>query len=138
MTMLLRAGSDDESGALVLVGDVSTFRRLARLLRAGETTAIEVDELQGRAAIRPINAFHLVYGDEPATIQVSGDAASLTGSPASCARLADEIDLFLEHNDLSERGMHAHIDATSLAGGDLLAIGSRDLILAGPVPDDEG
>lgn len=136
MTTRLRAGSDAQCGALVLVGDVGSFRQLARLLRAGETAAMKVDELKGRSSIRPINDFYLARGDGYATIEVTGNAATLTGDAASCARLADEIDLFLEHNDLTEPGMHVHIDAAS--AGDLLAIGSRELILAGPVPDDEG
>ena len=93
MTMLLRAGSDDESGELVRIGEAAPCRQLARLPRAGETAAIKVDELKGRTAIRPINALYLACGDGQATIKVSGDAATLTGDATSCARLADEVDL---------------------------------------------
>jgi hypothetical protein len=134
--MQLCAGSDAESGALVLIGDVDSFRQLARLLRAGEATTIQVDEVQARTAILPIGALNLERGDGQTTIGISDDTATLTGDAASRARLADEIDVFLEHNDLNEPGMHIHIDAASVSGGELLASGSRDLILAGPVPDD--
>lgn len=93
---------------------------------------IEVDEITGRSAIRPIDVLYLELTDGPATVSVLGDAGRLRGNAESFSRLADEIDLFLEHNDLDEPGMHTHIEAP-----DLLAADSRELILAGPISDDQ-
>ncbi len=135
--MRLRGGSDIDSGALILVGDADSFTRLAHVLRTAEPATIEVDELTGRPAIGPVDMLYLERADGLTTIQVTGRAATLSGSPESCARLADEIDLFLAHNDLSEPGVHVHIEAPPPSTGHgVLASHSRGLILAGPIPDD--
>jgi hypothetical protein len=61
----------------------------------------------------------------------------LTGSRESLSRLASEIELFLEHNDMSQPGVHMHVGPPSVFTNELvLAESSRELILAGPVPDE--
>jgi hypothetical protein len=137
MTTRLSAGADAESRSLVLIGGPEAFRQLAQLLRAGRAAAVEVEGARGRAAIRPIAAFRLERGLGGVTIALSGDTAILAGDAASNTRLAEEIDLFLEHNDLNQPGMHMHIDTSSGGPGALLAPESHGLVLAGPVPDNE-
>ena len=135
MTTRLLAGADAQARAVLLIGDSEAFRELSRLLRTGKAAAVDVEGVRGRAAIRPIDAFRLERGLGGVTIALSGDTATLTGDAVSSARLAEEIELFLEHNDLNQPGMHMHIDASSGGAGEVLAPQSHGLVLAGPVPD---
>lgn len=135
--MRLAGGSDIESGALVLIGDAASFRHLAGVLRRSEQTAIELEPPRERPAIRPIGVLRFEPAERMASVRISGDAATLRGNLESFARLADEIELLLEYNDLAVPGMHFHIDVPPASiGGGLLAPDSRSLILAGPIPDD--
>jgi hypothetical protein len=137
MTSTIRGGVDTQSGALVLIGSVEEFEQFADLLRRHVQRAVTLDPIVERAAIRPVRMLSLEPGEDLATIEVSADTARLSGDSGACERLADTIDLFLEHNDLSEPGIHAHVDAGDAQNGDpLLANGSRDLVLAGPIPDE--
>lgn len=70
-------------------------------------------------------------------IFIDKDAARCVGTQTALARLAREVALFAEYNDLSEPGMHAHFDPRAAAvADDALARNSCSLIVAGPVSDD--
>jgi hypothetical protein len=131
------SGADLETGALVLVADAEGFAWLSRRLRSGEATIVETDPVTGRPAISSITRLHLKPAQDIATIQIEDDSATLRGDQDSFNRLADEVDLFVEHNDLNEPGLHAHLDSVSSSAAQaLLGPHSRGLVLAGPVPND--
>lgn len=136
MSVDLRGGADVETGALVLVGDAETLAWLSHSLRDGEATTVELEPVTGRPAIRALARLRLEPTHDVATIHIEQDCATLSGDQESFVRLADEVDLFLEYNDLSEPGIHAHLDSASWSARQaLLGPDSRGLILAGPVPD---
>ena len=136
MTLDLHGGTDVETEALILVGDADSFARLAQRLRDAEATTVQLQPVTGRSAIRAITCLRLQPVDDAASIDIAQGTATLSGDRASFARLAAEIEAFIEHNDLDEPGMHAHLDPASWPGRQrLLGPASRGLILAGPVPD---
>lgn len=136
MSADMRGGADVETGALVLVGGAEAFAWFSRCLRDVGATTVQLKPVTGWSAIRPIAFLRVKAGPHVATIQIEDDAATLSGDQESLIRLADEVDLFLEHNDLTEPGMHAHLDLASWSAAQaLLRRSSRALILAGPVPD---
>jgi hypothetical protein len=99
-------------------------------------TIVETEPLTGRPAISSITRLHLKPAQDFARVQIEDDSATLRGDQESFRRLADEVDLFVEHNDLSEPGLHAHLDSmSSCAGQPLFGPNSRGLVLAGRVPD---
>jgi hypothetical protein len=134
MRVDLSGGADVESGALILIADASSFAGLSSRLRDGEAATIDLHAITGRPAVRSLVRLSLEPARHVMRIRVEQDSATLSGDHASFLRLADEIELFLEHNDLSEPGIHAHLDfASSSAEEALLVVGSAGLILAGPV-----
>lgn len=134
----IRGGADIETGALVLIGDEAALRELSALLRHHHSGAVPLEPIRGRPALRPIQLLTLGLAEHVATITISGDAAVLSGSAASLDNLADEIEGFWQHNDLTEPGAHTHIDAAGMFGeASALSDRSVDLILAGSVPDKE-
>lgn len=136
MTMRIRGGTDIENGALVLIGDAEAFHSLARLLRSDPTAAVVLDPVVGRPSIRPATGIRFETGGRTATIHTSADTATISGDLEAFVRLAEEIELFLEHNDLAEPGVHTHFDAAAPGAEGVLAETSRDLTLAGPIADE--
>jgi hypothetical protein len=135
MSADLAAGADIETGALVLVGEAEAFRWLSRCLRDRDAITLELKPVTGRPALRPIARFRLEPAGHLATIEIRDESATLSGDQESWTRLADEADLFLEHNDLTEPGIHAHLDHASWSSAEpLLGPGSHSLTLAGPGP----
>lgn len=136
MTTDMAGGADAETGGLVLVGNAKAFAWFTRFLRVGEVTTVDLKPLTGRPSIRAIARLQIGLASHVATIRVENDSATLIGNRESLTRLADEVDLFLEHNDLTEPGMHAHFNTASWSDGEaLFGQTSRALTLAGPVPD---
>lgn len=132
----MRGGMDLETGDLILVGDAEAFGTFSGYLRGAEASTIELEPVRDWPAIRPVRCVRVSRGPEGATIRIDDDAAAIIGNQESLDRLADEIDLFLEHNDLNDPGVHAHLEsASSSATVPLLAPESRGLVLAGPVPN---
>ena len=133
----MRGGVDAENGALVLIGDYSAFRQFTSFLRSNRAGVIPLEPVEGRAALRPIGALHVKPAEHAAVIIITGEAATISASEASYGQLADEIELFLEYNDLTEPGMHAHVEAICAPDGiGVLDVRSVELILAGPVSDE--
>ena len=132
--MCVRAATDAETGALILTVDAEGLERLVDLLQAPTLGAVPLTRALEYAATRPIGALHLAHGsDDALVIATDGEAAIITGSPAGFARLARRLREFADYNDLSESGMHVHIDPGDHSGT-VLAQDSRSLIVAGPVP----
>lgn len=93
-----------------------------------------LEPTEGRPALTPVRALRIDEGDEgterTVTIRIIDDCAAISGSAASYCQLADEIDLFVEHNDITEPGAHTHIGPPLVFDESGL-----DLVFAGPVPD---
>jgi hypothetical protein len=132
--MCVQAATDAETGALILTVDAEGLERLVDLLQAPTLAAVPLTRALEYAATRPIGALHLAHSsDDALVIATDGEAAIITGSPAGFARLARRLREFADYNDLSEPGMHVHIDPGDHSGA-VLAQDSRSLIVAGPVP----
>ena len=125
------------AGALVLRADAGGFRELIARLRDPDGTMTLVEPTATEADVRPVRAISIELADNKATIKVDGDVASLTGNSASLERMANELELFAEDEDLDEPGAHGHFDPDDGSGARyVLAADSCPLIVAGPVPDE--
>jgi RHS repeat-associated protein len=131
----MQGAVDIETGALILTVDAEGLQELVGLLQRSEATTVPLGSTPEHHATRSIGMLSLEpLGDSAVAIAIDDDVATITGSPASLARLAHEVREFGDYNDLFEPGMHAHFDP---AGG-VLVQGSEPLIVAGPVPDEAG
>jgi hypothetical protein len=136
MTNALAGGIDGETGSLLLVGDAGAFAWISRRLRDSEPITVDLEPVTGWPAIDSITSLAITPANHMATIHLEHGSATLSGDRESLTRLADELDLFVEHNDLNEPGMHAHLDSASWSAGQaLFAPDSLGLIVAGPAPD---
>jgi hypothetical protein len=136
MTKGLYGSVDARDGELILAGDSEGYLRIIRLLRAGQPGSIDLRP--GTRGGEPIKRLQIAVADGLVEIRFTDGAAVLSGSLNYLERLAQEISLFLEHNDLTEPGMHAHIDAQgSLSGAQVLAETSLALFLAGAANEEE-
>lgn len=132
MTARLRGGVDVETGEVVFAGDALAFGALTRKLRAPRPLVVRLEPCWGWAMVRPLAILRIAPGGGLPTVRVSEDQVTLAGGVEATAALADEIEAFVEHNDLAAPGMHAHIsDGVGPSGHRVLAPGSCDLILAG-------
>lgn len=134
--MQLFGGVDTENGTVVLLADGDGFTSLAGLFRDPRPKTIPLKPVVDRPAIAPLHLFVLEFGTHLVTISVSGKSARFRGTRDSYSRIAYETDQFVALNDLEEPGVHTHIDSEATSTEDaLLASDSRELILAGLVPD---
>jgi hypothetical protein len=126
---------EEETNEAIFVVNAGELNELINVLLHGSATELRADPAPEMVETRPLRCLKIVgRGGSPAIIRIDGDVASIAGSPASLARLAGEIALFREHNDLNEPGMHAHFDPNSSFKNPILAEESVSLRLAGPVP----
>lgn len=134
--MRLFGGLDAETGAVVLLGGVDDFASLAGVLRDTTPTTLSLKPVVGRRVIEPLGQLVLELAPQAMSIAVAGNSATFRGARDSYDRIAYEIDQFVALNDLEEPGVHTHIDSEATSTEDaLLASDSRELILAGLVPD---
>lgn len=134
--MRMDGAVDIETRALLLTVDAPGLRAFVELLRRAEPASVPVTPPPDRATTRPIRTLRLEPTEEDngvASIATVDDIAKITGNPAGLARLAHEISQFAAYNDLSEPGMHAHLDP---GVSEILARDSDPFIVAGPVSDD--
>lgn len=86
---------------------------------------------------RPIDALGIHLAGEAVAIEVASDVGRFAGSGAGFERLAHQVELFAEDDELDEPGSHAHFDPDDGSGAQhVLAADSCPLIVAGPVPDE--
>jgi hypothetical protein len=128
---------DAETGALILSADRDGLRDFISLLRKPTREAILLGEAASWPMARPIGALSVEFGGDTVVVKVDHHIARLVGSGAGFERLACQVELFAEEDDLEEPGSHIHLDP-----GDgsrlphVLAEDSCPLIIAGPVPDE--
>jgi hypothetical protein len=127
---------DTETGALILSADRNGFRGFASLLRKPTRESVQLKEAENWPMARPIGALSVERAGDTVVIKVDGEIARLAGSSAGFERLARELELFAEDDELDEPGSHAHFDPDDGSGvRSVLAADSCPLIVAGPVPD---
>jgi hypothetical protein len=132
----VRGAFDTETSALILTVDTEGLTELVGLLEDAKRGRLSLMPAAERRDLRPVGTLSLEPGgDDAVAITTDGEAATITGSRASFARLARELRQFGAYNDLFEPGMHAHFDPGSSTGG-VFAQSSDSLIIAGPVPDE--
>jgi hypothetical protein len=133
MTAELIGSVDVREGELILAGDSNAYHEMIGLLRGGQPASLNLRP--GGRGGEPIEKLLIAVSDGPVDVRYADGAAMLSGAPSYLEQLAQEIALFLEHNDLAEPGVHAHIDAQgSLSGVRVLADTSLALFLAGLAP----
>lgn len=106
--------------------DAAAFVLLALELRSPTQVSIALDAPDGRPALRHVRELRLELGGGAVRFQTGAGGAVLVGDASGRARVADEVETFMVHNDLSEPGVHTHV---AMPGG-------LDLVLAGVVPDE--
>jgi len=127
---------DTETGAVILSADRDGLREFASLLREPTGQTVSLKEAEDWPMARPLDALSVEPAWDAVVIKVDGDIARFAGSAAGFERLARELELFAEDDELDEPGSHAHFDPDDGSGmHHVLAADSSPLIIAGPVPD---
>jgi hypothetical protein len=136
--MSIQATVDIETNDLILTVDADGLKEVVRLLARPADGPIATAPGGQYPMTRPIKRLRLhTDSDDLVEMRTGRDAASISGSPAALARLAEEISSFAEYNDLYEPGMHAHFDPDDgTSSTKALRSGSQSLVIAGPVPDE--
>jgi hypothetical protein len=136
---LAAVGQKDEDPSAVLIADAPAIKALAAVLRG-----LEVDSWTTRLGDPPVDEpnrlgrLTIRLTEAPALrVDVTDGALEISGSYAGLHRLAEELDAYLEYNDLDEAGMHTHYDSQDyLAVNDpWIEADSTLLMVAGWVPD---
>jgi hypothetical protein len=123
---------------LILVVDEGDLEHLVGLMHQPKAAVVPIAGAPKFPDTRSVTGLRMEVGtSDGVLIEVEGDVASMSGSPASFARLAREFRLFRELNDLNEPGMHAHFDPGYRSRGEIaVSHQSAPLFLAGPVSGD--
>ena len=133
MTIVLSGGIDTAAKTVVLIGDAAALLELAALLRRGNTSCSDLDPVD-TPTFAPASQLVVDVQAQEAMATAIGEAITIVGTATGLARLADEIDLFVEYNDLNVPGMHMHLLDVPV---DLPSTASAfELVVAGPVPDE--
>jgi hypothetical protein len=129
---------DIETGELILTVDADALEELVKLMRYPNSPTLPLSRGPSGEGLRPIGSICVEPTAEGAVaIALGDDAATFTGACAGFARLAQELWLFGEYNDLSEPGMHAHFEPGERSRGQIvLAHDSVPMIVVGPVSED--
>jgi hypothetical protein len=133
--MKMLGGLQPEMRSVVLVGDAVKFGLLSRLIGACHPATVRIVPDPQWPALGPLDALVIELADHDATITVDGATATLAGSEASLVLLAEDIALFVEHNDIDEPGMHTHLvepQPGGIDGFELMLMGSSS-----DVPDTD-
>jgi hypothetical protein len=128
--MKMGGGLQPDMRALVLVGDAVEFGVLSRLIDTCCSATVKVVTDPQWPGLDPIDALVIMLADHDATISVDGTTATLAASKTSLGQLAEDIALFVEHNDIDEPGMHTHLVERQGENVD-----GFELLLEGPVLD---
>lgn len=125
---------DTETGGVMLSADRDGLREFASLLREPTGEMFSLSEAEEWPMARPLGALSIELTGDAVVIKVDGDIARFAGSAAGFERLARELELFAEDDELDEPGSHAHLDPDDGSGVRFaLAADSCPLIVAGPV-----
>lgn len=128
---------DIETGALILSADRDGLREFVSWLRHPTRDTVSLSEAQSWPMARPIDALSIKLAGEAVAIEVASDVGRFAGNRAGFERLAHQVELFAEDDELDEPGSHTHFDPDDGSGARcILAADSCPLIVAGPVPDE--
>lgn len=118
---------------VVLTVDEAGLTDLVETLTDPNRGSVNINPLDTHFGLMPIRAIKLKRTDGSLVISSHGDVACIVGDQSSFVRLAEEIALMPEYNDLCEPGMHSHFDAGDKYIG--ISEGSFSLVIYGPVPE---
>lgn len=133
----MQGAIDDTEGIIVIVTEADVSN-LVRTLEEGLERRIAFNGPPREYLGRVLDGVTIMVTDD-ALVRVrlkDGDIV-IMGSRVALGRLASELQLFVEGDDLNDPGMHTHFDpgqSTSISRRDILmAEDSMPLMVAGPV-----
>jgi hypothetical protein len=135
--IVLQGAIDDDGGIIVIVtmADVSD---LVETLEGGLKRRIAFDGPPREYLGSVLDGVTVIVNDDSLIhIGLKDKDILITGSTVALRRLASELQLFVESDDLNDPGMHTHFDpgqSMSMSRTDILvAADSVPLMVAGPV-----
>ena len=131
------AAVDEQTRELLMCVDEAELDALQHGLACSRQMTLPLAPPSGPSGLRRMEKIRVVPALGPIVVNWSGDTATLTGGPEWLARLAEQLQLFREHNDLREPGMHLHREGSGQGPEScLFSDGSATLVVVGPVPDE--
>jgi hypothetical protein len=131
-------GAIDDTGGVIVIVTKADVSELVKTLKGGLERRIAFDGPPREYLGRVLDGV-TVTGNDDALVRVhvkDGDIV-ITGSKVALGRLASELQLFVESDDLNDPGMHTHFDpgqSMAMSRRDILmAEDSMPLMIAGPV-----
>lgn len=123
---------DTSTSEVVLTVNGPGLLDLARTLRKGESIRLQLDSPKDPFG-PPLYHLNIVVNDaDVVMIAVDDGEMSMTGGPRAMAILGERLLEFGVVNDLSEPGMHTHIEPEPTIKGSVIAMGSTPLVIYGP------
>jgi hypothetical protein len=122
----------------ILFADAPAVRRLSSALRGLEGDAWTTQLANPPATDQTqLGRLRLRVSESLLRIELTDGVLEISGAPVHLHRLADELDLYVEYNDLDEPGMHAHVDMNWTPKPTWLGADSIPLMVAGWVPEPD-
>ncbi|HET6448488.1 MAG TPA: hypothetical protein VFG31_05195 [Conexibacter sp.] len=121
----------DESGCVLIEGNVLEYLRLAQAIRDADPAEILLRPLLDMTNALPLRAVVIRREAGAVRVELRDACAILSGGESERAVVAYRILDFIYWNELDDPWMHAHIDVEDGS----LATGSRNIMLLGNVPD---
>jgi hypothetical protein len=119
-------GALDDAEGIIVVATEADVSDLVDILKGGLERRIAFDAPPREYLGRVLDGVVVTVNDD-ALVRVclkDGDIV-ITGSRVALGRLASELQLFVESDDLNDPGMHTHFDP-----GQSMAMSRRDILVA--------
>ncbi len=119
-------GAIDDTGGIIVIVTKADVSDLVKTLEGGLERRIAFDGPPREYLGRVLDGMTVTVNDD-ALVRVhlkDGDVV-IVGSRVALGRLASELRLFVESDDLNDPGMHTHFDP-----GQSMAMSRRDILMA--------
>jgi|HubBroStandDraft_1064217.scaffolds.fasta_scaffold478165_2 hypothetical protein len=129
-----------DTQTVIITADADELDTFANYLDAAVPHTITLEPAPSDAATRRLLTLSLeLSAKDVAVVSTRDDRATIRGTSGAFSRLADEVRVFLEYNDLSVPGMHTHFEPGGRSTlGDWIVVSddSDPLVVTGPVFDE--
>jgi hypothetical protein len=109
MARLAAIGPRADEPESILWADEAGLRGLIAALRSGTEADWSLEAPPSSGPGTPLDRLVIAASHGPLLVQASATDLQLTGSTASLRQLADYLEQYADHNDLTEPQMHTHV-----------------------------
>jgi hypothetical protein len=119
-------GALDDTGSIIVIVTKADVSDLVKTLGGGLERRIAFDGPPREYLGRVLDGVTVTVNDDASVrVDLKDGDIGIMGSRVALGRLASELQLFIESDDLNDPGMHTHFDP-----GQSMAMSRRDILMA--------